>query len=178
MSRPVTLAQLNALAADEFVSRLAGIFEHSPWVAARAAARRPFATRRELLDAMRRVVDEASAAEQLTLIRAHPQLGARGRSRGDLTSASAQEQRGAGLQACTPEDFARLDLLNAAYQRKFAMPFIMAVRGHGPPSILAAFAARLTNPPAIEQAAALREIGVIAEFRLADAVTETVSLDR
>jgi OHCU decarboxylase len=177
MTPPLTLAQLNAAPADEFVRQLAGIFEHSAWVAARAAPRRPFASRQQLLVAMCSVVDEAPAAEQLTLIRAHPQLATRGRSESALTHASAQEQRGAGLQACTPQDFARLDQLNAAYQARFAMPFIMAVRGHEPKSIIAAFEARLTNPPDVERATALREIGLIAGFRLADAVADDVSLD-
>jgi len=169
----ISLESLNALPAEEFVAALTGIFEHSPWVAARAAARRPFDSRQQLLDAMRTVVEEASPADQLALIRAHPQLGTRGRNQPALTAASAQEQRGAGLQACTAQDFARLDALNAAYLEKFGMPFILAVRGHDPASIIANFESRLANPPAIEQQAALRQIGLIAGFRLDDAVTET-----
>ena len=171
MNGPLDLDVLNALPADEFALHLAGIFEHSPWVAERAATGRPFAARRELLDAMRAVVDAASSDEKVTLIRAHPQLGSRGRARAQLTAASATEQRGAGLLACTAEDFARLDLLNAAYLEKFSMPFIMAVRGHDPASIIANFEARLANDPDVEQGRALHEIGMIAGFRLADAVT-------
>jgi OHCU decarboxylase len=169
---PIELPQLNTLPAEEFSRRLNGIFEHSPWVASRAAECRPFASRQELLAAMCRAVDEASSAEQLALIRAHPQLGLRGRSPADLTAASAREQRGAGLHAATPQDLARLEVLNAAYQEKFSMPFILAVRGHNPQSIIANMEARLANAPAIEQATAMREIGSIAGYRLADAVTE------
>lgn len=174
MNGPLDLQQLNALPSDAFVQHLSGIFEHSPWVALRAAAGRPFASRKELLDAMRAVVDAASSDEQMTLIRAHPQLASRGRGQASLTSASATEQRGAGLLACTAEDFARLDVLNAAYLEKFAMPFIMAVRGHDPASIIANLEARLGNPPDVERHRALHEIGLIAGFRLADAVTEVV----
>jgi OHCU decarboxylase len=169
---PISLQQLNRLSTDEFVERLTGIFEHSPWVAARAATQRPFASRQLLIAAMRTVVDEASPAEQLALIRAHPPLGSRGRSLTQLTVASAREQRDAGLQACTPQDSARLDVLNAAYHERFGMPFILAVRGHDPASIIATFEARLANDPVTEQATALREIGLIAGFRLADAVTD------
>ena len=171
MSGPLELQQLNAMPADEFVARLAGIFEHSPWVAERAASGRPYASRQALLDAMRAAVDTAAPDERMALIRAHPQLGARGLSQATLTAASAGEQRGAGLLACTSADFARLDALNAAYLEKFGMPFIMAVRGHDHVSIIANFEARLANDPATERHAALREIGLIAGFRLADAVT-------
>jgi len=169
----IALEQLNTLPADEFVAALTGIFEHSPWVAARAAARRPFVSRQALLEAMRSVVDEAPPAEQLALIRAHPLLGSRRPERPALTAASAEEQRGAGLLACTAQDFARLDELNAAYLEKFGMPFILAVRGHDPASIMANFESRLANPPEIEQQAALQQIGLIAGFRLADAVQDT-----
>jgi len=167
----IELQRLNAMPEDEFVDQLAGIFEHSPWVAARAAARRPFDSRQRLLDAMRGVVDDATPVEQLALIRAHPQLGTRGRGQPVLTAASTQEQRRAGLQDCTAQDFARLDALNAAYQDKFAMPFIIAVRAHDLDSIFANFVARLANDPATERQSALREIGLIAGYRLADAVT-------
>ena len=53
----IELAALNALPAREFVERLAGIFEHSPWVAERVAGSRPFASRAGLLEAMRAAVE-------------------------------------------------------------------------------------------------------------------------
>lgn len=168
----ITLAELNRLPANQFVHTLAGIFEHSPWVAQRVAAARPFDSRRHLLDAMRAAVDEATSEEQLALIRAHPKLRATGRALGELTAASSREQRGAGLDACAPADAARLDELNAAYVEKFAMPFVLAVRGHTPKSILAVCEQRLKNEGAIERITALREIGLIAGYRLADVVSD------
>ncbi len=169
----ITLAELNALPESDFVAQLAGIFEHSPWVAARAAAGRPFASRRHLLEAMCAAVDAASPAEQLMLIRAHPKLRRLARAREELTAASSREQRGAGLDACTPAEAGRLDELNEAYTAKFAMPFILAVRGHTPQSIIAAFEQRLSHDTTAEQRTALREIERIAGYRLADAVAET-----
>jgi OHCU decarboxylase len=168
-----TLAELNALSVPEFAARLAAIFEHSPWVAERAAARRPFASRQQLLEAMCAAVEAASAAEQLSLIRAHPRLRRGAAAREELTAASSREQHGAGLRDCTAEQAARLDELNEAYAEKFAMPFILAVRGHTPQSIIAACERRLGNDAASERRAALREIAAIAGFRLADAVAET-----
>jgi OHCU decarboxylase len=165
-----TLKELNALPIEKFVALLGGIFEHSPWVAERAAATRPFSSRAELLDEMRAVVQRASTEEQLALIRAHPQLGARGRSRAELTEASANEQKRAGLDACTDEEFARLMQLNANYVEKFAFPFILAVRGHTPDSILASMESRLSNDTTSERRTALTQIGLIGGYRLEDVV--------
>lgn len=165
----ITLELLNTLPPERFVATLAGIFEHSPWVAQGAAERRPFASRLDLLDAMRKVVLDAPADRQQGLILAHPPLGA-GRTALPLTQASAEEQRRAGLDACTEADLARLRELNDAYRARHGFPFILAVRGHGPQSIIADFERRLGNEPAAERAMALEQIGRIAGFRLADAV--------
>jgi OHCU decarboxylase len=165
-----TLDALNRLPVDEFTATLGAIFEHSPWVPQRAAAARPFTSRLDLLDAMRSIVEAAPVEEQLGLIRAHPQLGARGRKRAELTEASSREQRRAGLDACTDEEFEQLLRLNAAYVRKFSFPFILAVRGHDPNSILASMESRLNNTPECERHTALTQIGLIGGYRLADSV--------
>jgi len=166
----ITLDALNRLTVDEFTATLGAIFEHSPWVPQRSAAARPFASRLDLLDAMRAVVEAAPVEEQLGLIRAHPQLGARGRKRAELTEASSREQRRAGLDACTDEEFDQLLRLNAAYVHKFSFPFILAVRGHDPNSILASMGSRLNNSPERERHTALTQIGLIGGYRLADTV--------
>ncbi len=41
---PLTLDQLNAATQAEFAALLDGTYEHSPWIAERAWARRPFAS--------------------------------------------------------------------------------------------------------------------------------------
>ena len=166
----IALVELNAMSAAQFTAALAAIFEHSPWVAERAVAHRPFASRLDLHAAMCEVVDEASTAEQLDLIRAHPELAGRAAVRKELTAESTREQEGAGLDACSPEEFARLKDLNRRYHEKFGFPFIVAVRGHNRAAILAALAARLENDNDEEFRTALRQIGRIAFFRLNDAV--------
>jgi 2-oxo-4-hydroxy-4-carboxy-5-ureidoimidazoline decarboxylase len=163
-----TLAELNALPQSAFVARLAGVFEHSPWVAERAAAARPFASVPQLLDAMRAAVDAATPAEQLALIRAHPQL--RPRAGTALTEASAGEQRRAGLAGASATQVALLDQLNAQYLQQFGFPFILAVKGHDPASIIERLRARLGADAASEQRTALTEIGRIAGYRLADLI--------
>ena len=167
----IWLEELNEAPEDQFVAALGGIFEHSPWVAQRAAASRPFGSRLQLHAAMRAVVAAATIDEQLALIRAHPELAGKAAVCNELTAASASEQRGAGLSDCTPDEFAKLNQLNARYAAKFDFPFILAVRGHTPASIIAQFEARLDHEASQEREVALREIGRIAGCRLADAVT-------
>jgi OHCU decarboxylase len=163
----LTIEALNAISVQEFTAALGSIFEHSPWVAARAALLRPFVSREQLHQAMGAEVARASAAEQDALILAHPRLGARGRQRVQLTESSASEQSRAGLDACTDEEFAQLLRLNELYLARFAFPFILAVRGHTPESILDAMTQRLANDPATERATALQQINRIAGFRIA-----------
>jgi allantoate deiminase/N-carbamoyl-L-amino-acid hydrolase len=163
-----TLQQLNAMSSEEFTACLGGVFEHSPWVAERTAAHRPFTSRLTLLEHMRAVVAAAPLEEQLALIRAHPELAGKAAVREELTEHSSREQRGAGLKDCTSSQFARLQELNASYRERFGFPFILAVRGHDVASILRSFEERLGHTQAQEHSRALYEIGLIAGFRLVD----------
>jgi N-carbamoyl-L-amino-acid hydrolase len=169
----IALEELNRLAPKAFVDMLAAIFEHSPWIPQRAAERRPFSSRLELLDAMRAIVQEASSEQRLGLINAHPKLGARGRPRQPLTQASSREQKRAGLDACSDQEYAQLEGINAAYLAKFGFPFILAVRGHDPPSIIAQMQRRLEHDRAQETRTALHQIGLIAGYRLAETVASS-----
>lgn len=164
----MTLDHLNALSDSAFVATLAGIFEHSPWVAEAVAPLRPFGSVEALHRAMCAAVAKALPARQLALIRAHPQLASKAAIAGELTAASSQEQAGAGLLHCSAEEYARLNELNAAYQQRFGFPYILAVRGHNPASIIANLAMRLRHESSIEHAEALRQIERIADFRLRD----------
>lgn len=169
----ITLADLNDASRDTFVAHLGGVFEHSPWVAERAYDRRPFASRDALHAAMVAAVEDAGAARQLALLRAHPELAGRAAVRGEMTEHSTREQGGSGLLDCSPEEFARLQELNRAYGERFGFPFIIAVRGLDRAGILAAFERRLGNTRDAEMAEALRQIARITGLRIAEAVEET-----
>lgn len=160
------LAALSALPQAAFVARLDGIFEHSPWIAERAWAARPFATVDRLHGAMLAVLDDAADDERLGLIRAHPELAGKEAEEGTLTAASTGEQRGAGLDQCSKAELQRLRDLNAAYRERFGFPFVIAVKGLSRYQIMDGVEARLRNDSATEFAACLREIGKIARFRL------------
>jgi N-carbamoyl-L-amino-acid hydrolase len=167
------LDQLNAASPAEFVALLDGTYEHSPWIAERAAVQRPFKTAAALKVALARVVREASVDEQLGLIRAHPELAGKAAVAGELTAESTNEQLKAGLTACTPEEFATLQGLNADYNARFGWPFTLAVRGprgtgFARQQIIDTFERRLRAHPDVERAECLRQIHRIAEIRLND----------
>jgi 2-oxo-4-hydroxy-4-carboxy-5-ureidoimidazoline decarboxylase len=165
-----TLEQLNALPADAFVNALSGIFEHSPWVAEVAAAHRPFESIDALHGIMSGAVAEAAEKVQLELVNAHPELAGKAAVRGELTQESTREQSGAGLDACTQDEFNRLQALNTAYREKFGFPFILAVRGYDRHGIIANFEKRVNHDRAEELRASLEQIYRIARFRLDDLI--------
>ncbi|MFC6792289.1 2-oxo-4-hydroxy-4-carboxy-5-ureidoimidazoline decarboxylase [Methylobacterium komagatae] len=160
------LSELNALPQDAFVARLAEIYEHSPWVAEAACAKRPFASREALHGAMEAVVAGADEDRKLALLRAHPELAGRAAQRGELTAHSRSEQDGSGLLAAPVDAVARMQSLNRAYSDQFGFPFIIAVKGLDRETILARLEERLENDAEAERAEALRQVGRIAALRL------------
>ena len=165
-----TLAELNGYTPARFSAAFGPVYEHSPWIAERAYARRPFASRADLHLALYGVVRTASEAEQVALIRAHPELAGREAQAGVLTDASTREQAQAGLSALTPEEFADLGRLNADYAAKFGFPFVICARLNRKDAIFGTLRARLANTRDQEIANAIAQIGEIARLRLEDLV--------
>lgn len=154
---------------EAFVARFGGVYEHSPWVAARVYDRGLSASEDApdgLAAAMAVVVAAADDEAKLALIRAHPDLAGRAAIAGELTASSKSEQAGAGLDQCTPDEYRRFQELNAAYKEKFGFPFILAVAGRTRKDVLAAFEARLARDRDAEFSTALAEIDKIARLRL------------
>ncbi|MET3181653.1 UNVERIFIED_ORG: N-carbamoyl-L-amino-acid hydrolase [Variovorax guangxiensis] len=177
----LTIAQLNAAAPAEAVALLDGIYEHSPWIAERALAARPFRSLAHLKHALVQALAGSSADEQIGLIRAHPELAGKAMVSKTLTAESTNEQSKAGLTDCTPEEFAKIQQLNADYNAKFGFPFILAVRGPrgtglAKREIIETFARRLHNHPDFELGEALRNIHRIAEIRLDDKFAADITL--
>jgi len=166
MSARATLASLSAAPRDEFVRVLGGVFEHTPWIAERAYAARPFASVDDLHRAMLAALASAPREAKLALICAHPELAGKEAAAGTMTPDSAGEQASAGLDRCTPDELARLRAGNRAYREKFGFPFVMAVKGKSRQEILAALASRVGGTRDAEFARCIDEIGKIARLRL------------
>ncbi len=155
------------MSSADFMKRFGGIYEHSPWVAERAAPHiGSGADYDQIARLMADCVDNASRERQLALIRAHPDLAGRAQVAGTLTAASTAEQASAGLDQCTPVEYEQFQALNRRYREKFGFPFVMAVKNSTRADILAAFEERLGNDYEAEFETALIEIHKIARMRL------------
>lgn len=150
-----------------FERELGAVFEHSPWVAERACEARPFATADALHAAMMAAVRAATRAEQLALVRAHPELAGAEARAGTLTAHSTGEQARLGFNALSRQEFARIGELNRRYRNKFGFPCIIALRLHATrASVLDEMERRLGNDGETELGAALEQIGHITRGRL------------
>ncbi|TBU88815.1 2-oxo-4-hydroxy-4-carboxy-5-ureidoimidazoline decarboxylase [Phytopseudomonas dryadis] len=152
-----------------FIEAFADIYEHSPWIAEQTFDQASGAIPDDIEALHQRMCAQmlgADRARQLALIQAHPDLAGKAALAGQLTAASSAEQAGAGIDACSAEEYARFTALNQAYRQRFGFPFIMAVKGSDRTRILAAFEERLHNTEEQEFARALGEINRIALFRL------------
>src|SRR6185437_13504109 len=116
--------------------------------------------------ALRSQFRAASEAEQLAVLRAHPDLAGKLAAARRLTEASTAEQASAGLDVLSDAERERFTHLNSAYVQKFNFPFIIAVRDHSKAEILAAFERRLGNSWETEVITAGRQVERIAQLRL------------
>jgi 2-oxo-4-hydroxy-4-carboxy-5-ureidoimidazoline decarboxylase len=159
----VGLEEANSLSKHEFVARLGGVFEHSPWVAERAWSKRPFRSLHDLHRAMMSAVNNASDDQKLALVRAHPEL-AGGEA---LTVDSSSEQGRLGFNALSKTEVEQMNGFNRRYREKFAFPCIVALRLHeSRSSVMAEMQRRLANDADTELATALEQIGHITRGRL------------
>lgn len=171
------IKDLNRMTAGEFVRTVGHVFENSPWVAERAFEAHPFEGITDLHEKMVAAVTSASEAEQLALIRAHPDLVGRLAAQAaqpaqHLTPESRREQAAAGLDRLSADEVEAFRTYNAAYHRQFSFPFVICARENKKDAILAAFPQRLRNSREQEMAAALAEIAKIARLRLLDIIEE------
>jgi N-carbamoyl-L-amino-acid hydrolase len=149
------------------------LYEHSPWVAEKALAARPYKSLGHLKHVLTQAVNAVPEADQIKLLCAHPELAGKAMRDDALTAESANEQSRAGLTSCTPQEMATLAELNQQYRAKFGFPFILAVRGprgHGltKQQIIDTFTRRLHNQPAFELKEALRNVHRVVELRIND----------
>lgn len=167
---PTTLEALNAADRDGFVRLIGDAFEHAPWIAEKAAARRPFATVAALHEAMFAEVGSAPRETQLAFIGNHPELAGQEAVAGTMTLDSVSEQGSAGLDRLSPSEFERLGALNRAYRARFGFPFVVCVRHYTRAALLREFERRLDRSPEEEMEAALGQIRAITRLRIAGRV--------
>ena len=159
----------NHMDKTEFMVTFGGVFEHSPWIAEAVwdtGLTGRHDTAAGLHQSFREVIRQSGREEKLALLLAHPELAVGIASDEQLTESSQREQRGAGLDRCSPDEFSEFRKLNAAYREKFGFPFIMAVKGFNRDDILESFRARLENTGDEEFQAAVEQVIRIGQFRI------------
>ena len=154
----------------EIIDLLKSIYEHSAWVPERLLSQNisDLKTKEELQLMMQNIVDNASEIEKLNLIKAHPELGKKLKKQEKLTKFSEEEQKSAGLDQCSDQEFEILTNLNNEYRSKFEFPFIIAVRGLGKNQIIDNMKKRVNNSKSQEFETAINEIHKIAKLRIKD----------
>ncbi len=152
-----------------FIESFGAVYEHSPWIAERAfdGELGPVNdTATGLNFALRSVFRATTEAEQLAVLRAHPDLAGKLAAAKQLTADSTAEQASAGLDVLSDDEREKLTHLNNAYTQKFGFPFIIAVRDHTKAEIMAAFERRLGNSWETEVLTASKQVERIAELRV------------
>ena len=154
----------------EIIDQLKSIYEHSQWVPERLLSEKinEIQTKEELQLMMKKIVDNSSETEKLNLINAHPELGKKLQKKEKLTKFSEDEQKSAGLDQCSDEEFKILTNLNNEYRLKFKFPFIIAVKGLNKNQIIENMQKRVNNNKTEEFEPAISEIHKIAGLRIKD----------
>ena len=158
--------KINKLSQSEFIKVFANIFENARWIAEELYKQKPFKDFDELSSKIMNIFEISSKEKKLKILNDHPDLGNKAKI-SSLTPDSLKEQKNAGLDQCTSEEFNEFKKLNGDY-RKFGFPFILAVKGKSKIEILNNFRRRVNSEPQIEFEEALKQVKKIANLRLKD----------
>ena len=86
---------------------------------------------------------------------------------------STNEQKNAGLNNCTEEEFLLFNQLNNEFKSKFDIPFIFAVKGKTKSIIIEEFKRRLQNDNIEKEFnESVKQVKQIANFRLNEIIDE------
>ena len=156
--------KINKLSQSEFIKVFANIFENARWIAEELYKQKPFEGFDELSSKMMNIFEMSSKEKKMMVLNNHPDLGNKAKI-SSLTPDSLKEQKNAGLDQCTSEEFNEFKKLNDDY-RKFGFPFILAVKGKSKIEILNNFQKRVNSEPHIEFEEAIKQVKKIASLRL------------
>ncbi len=156
--------KINKLSQSEFIKVFANIFENARWIAEELYKQKPFVDFNELSLKMMDIFEKSSKEKKLKILNDHPNLGDKTKI-SSLTADSLNEQKNAGLDQCTKEEFNEFKKLNNAY-KKFGFPFILAVRDKSKIEILNDFRKRVNSDPQMEFEEAIKQVKKIASLRL------------
>ena len=158
--------KINKLPQSEFIKLFANIFENTRWIAEELYKQKPFEDFNELSLKMMNIFEMSSKEKKLKILNNHPDLANKAKI-SSLTSDSSKEQKAAGLDQCTEEEFSEFKKLNNTY-KKFGFPFMLAIKGKNKIEILNNFKKRINSEPEVEFNEAVTQVKKIASLRLED----------
>jgi len=161
-----SIDKFSKLSKAEFISIFGNIFEKTEWIAERCYESKPYNNLDELVSKMMEIFENIEKERHLKILNSHPDLAVEKK----LTEDSKNEQKNASLNQCTDEEFVEFKKLNEEYKKKFAFPFIIAVKGKNKEEILNSFRQRITNNINLEFEEAKKQVKKIASFRLGEII--------
>jgi len=161
----MTLAELNALPADEAERALLDCCGSRAWAHAMTAAR-PFADE----DGLHRAADDAwdrlGSGDRLEAFAAHPRIGERAHAAAAARHAGWSAQEQAGAASATDQVARELAELNRAYEARFGHVFLICATGRSAAEMLGELRRRMSNDAATELDVAAEEQRKIMHLRL------------
>ena len=169
----MNIQEINNFTQEIFINNFQNIFEKTPSIAIFVEKNRPFSNKQQLIDSFVHHFESLSLDNKKKIIKKHPDLGNKLKIRNDLTDMSKNEQKRAGLDSCTEDEFLLFNKMNNEFKLKFDIPFIFAVKGSNKIMIIHEFKRRLQNNDIgneIEES--ISQVKKIALFRLDELINE------
>ena len=153
---------------EKFIEHYGSLYENSPHIALEIYKQHGLDAESplEILSLMKNYVNKMDKAFKMKLILEHPELGIKKEQSKNLTAHSQKEQKRAGLDNLSSNEYNLLSELNKKYMNKFKFPFVIAVSGLTKEEVFSNIQARLKNNAKAEFNTAINEIHKIAEIRL------------
>ena len=164
---------VNLMSSDIFINNFKNVFENTSSISVSAEKLRPFENKKHMIKTFLNEFDKLTVNNKKNIINNHPDLGNKFKINNDLTEMSMNEQKNAGLENCTEEEFFLFKKLNNEFKSKFDIPFIFAVKGKNKSIIIEEFKKRLQNDNIEKEVEeSIRQVKQIANFRLNEIVDE------
>ena len=135
--------------------------------------KRPFKNKDHLVEIFFKVFENLNLEDKKIIINNHPDLGNKLKINNDLTDMSKNEQKNAGLDNCSKEEYVFFEKMNKKFKLKFNIPFIYAVKGANKFMIIEEFKRRLKNNNVEnELSESIKQVKKIAFLRLDEIIDE------
>ena len=167
------IQDVNKMSKDIFIKNFSNIFEKTTSIAAISVNKIPFNNKKHLIETFLNSFENLNLDDKKIIIKNHPDLGIKIKVKNDLTQISKKEQKNAGLDNCTEEEYSLFHQMNNDFKLKFGIPFIFAVKGANKLKIIDEFKRRLKNNNIKEELEeSIKQVKKIAFFRLNEIIDE------